>query len=666
MRTYRSLLWILSLSCLGNLATAVAQTTGQRGVRVDSTSKPSTPDLSGHYWALVIGEVHYKELPPLRTAGSDATEIAKVLQENYGFKTKLLLDATRDEILGALDDYRSSLQPDDNLLIAYSGHGLRDPQSDEAYWVPVDGQAHKTARWINATEITGETRAIAARHVLIISDSCYSGTLADERTFNSTVNDPHLRQLVLQKALEGKSRHLMSSGGDEPVSDDSAPGESSDHSVFANALLQGLREIVPNEFTGMELFYQWVHDPVAGQSKQQPEYDLIRDSGHNSGDFVFSRLMAPPPAPPPPFNFKKVFNQALVLEHHTRWADAAALLQKAEPQAKGKNLNDVMEHEAADFQNAKMYDQAAQQYQKLIAASPGNASYHSALATTYVSAGKMPDAEAECAKAGQSSPPDGTRCYLNLGAISNNSGKLDDAARAFRKAAQLDPKNAEASFEEGQALMGEATKGPGNNPVAPPGTVEALQTYLRLQPHGTHAKAAQAMLNSIQPPVQRTAPSALAESTGGGAGNRTVQASLNPAPKQAPQAKDLQDSSVAKPIQEPLPTSPPPSREVPGVGVPTVPAPKHLTKTFHLTHQHTMGSCEGDLTIGNGMIKYQASQQGGHSFEFPLEGVTYGSSKIGGGFYVRVRGGKLWELHADSLEDLREIFEILEHPADYK
>ncbi len=203
-------------------------------------------------------------------------------------------------------------------------------------------------------------------------------------------------------------------------------------------------------------------------------------------------------------NLKQVFDQGTALETQKQWAEAAAMMQKAEPLAakNPKNLTAVMEHEASDFQNAKMYDQAIAEYQKLIANDPANAGFHSNLGTAYASQGKTPEAEAECAKAGQLAPADGTRCYFNLGAIANNAGKMDDAASAFQKATQLDPKNADAFFLEGQALMGKATMGPDNKIVPAPGTVEALQTYLQLDPNGKYAATAQSMLQSIQGAVQ--------------------------------------------------------------------------------------------------------------------------------------------------------------------
>jgi tetratricopeptide (TPR) repeat protein len=201
-------------------------------------------------------------------------------------------------------------------------------------------------------------------------------------------------------------------------------------------------------------------------------------------------------------SLKQVFDQASALDGQKQYAEAAAMYQKAEPLAKGKNLGVVLEHEAVDFQNAKMYDQAIAIYQKLIAADPANASYHSNLGTVYAQMGKASDGEAECAKAAQAGPADGAKCYFNLGAIANNAGRMDDAAAAFKKCTDLDPKNADAFFLEGQSLMGKATMGADGKVVPAPGTLEALQAYLQLQPNGPHAPEAQGMIQSITGQVQ--------------------------------------------------------------------------------------------------------------------------------------------------------------------
>ena len=77
----------------------------------------------------------------------------------------------------------------------------------------------------------------------------------------------------------------MASGGNEPVSD-SGGGR---HSVFAAALLRGLREMKEPVFTAEELFRDYILEWVTGRSEQKPEYNQVRNSGHEGGDFIFVR-----------------------------------------------------------------------------------------------------------------------------------------------------------------------------------------------------------------------------------------------------------------------------------------------------------------------------------------------------------------------------------------
>lgn len=260
------------------LSNALAQQTS-RGV-ADSASASVTLE-PGPYYALVIGNNNYLHLNKLQTAVSDAQEMARVLHDTYGFTTRLLYNATRDDILTALVDYRRTLPPNSNLLIYYAGHGFDDRDAGEAYWLPIDAQKDNNENWISADDITRDVRTIASQHVLIISDSCYSGVLS--RDADAAIN-PRERGVFLAKMWSSKSRTLMASGGDEPVADGGGGG----HSVFANAVLQSLAQMAETEFTAGTLF-QHVQPMVAGRSEQLPQYNLIRNSGHSFGDFVFSR-----------------------------------------------------------------------------------------------------------------------------------------------------------------------------------------------------------------------------------------------------------------------------------------------------------------------------------------------------------------------------------------
>jgi hypothetical protein len=248
------------------------------------------PPLSdnGKYYAIVIGINKYQ--PPLSTLitpVNDARAIAAVLTESYGFQVKLLLnqDATRVNILDAIVQFRDTLNENDSLLIYYAGHGYSDHASDKAYWLPVDADSVYSSNRIIADELTTDVRVQNARHVLIISDSCYSGGLARDA---DTPTESAGRMVFLDRMYRSRSRTLMASGGDEPVSDSGTDG----HSVFAYAVLRSLQQAGQSVFTASDLFYSSVRQQVAGKSEQLPQYSIIRNSSHDDGDFVFVKKQA--------------------------------------------------------------------------------------------------------------------------------------------------------------------------------------------------------------------------------------------------------------------------------------------------------------------------------------------------------------------------------------
>jgi len=247
---------------------------------------------NGIYYALVIGIDDYPApLPKLKTAVHDAEAVGALLHDRYSFRVQYLLDrnATRFKILDALAKYRNTLSPNDNLLIYYAGHGFSDREAQKAYWLPVDADSETSPNRIIADDLTTGVRVLPSRHVLIISDSCYSGALS--RDADAPVPSGG-EAAFLNRMLRSRSRTLMASGGDEPVAD----GGDNGHSVFANAVLSALADESQPMFTASDLFYGSVRQQVAGKSEQLPQYSIIRNSDHDEGDFVFTRVVVLAPS----------------------------------------------------------------------------------------------------------------------------------------------------------------------------------------------------------------------------------------------------------------------------------------------------------------------------------------------------------------------------------
>jgi len=80
-----------------------------------------------------------------------------------------------------------------------------------------------------------------------------------------------------------KSRYIVSSGGDEPVSDGGGDG----HSIFARMLLTALENPPSSIFTIEQIFHSHLKQKVANKSLQTPQMHIIRNTGHDDGNFVF-------------------------------------------------------------------------------------------------------------------------------------------------------------------------------------------------------------------------------------------------------------------------------------------------------------------------------------------------------------------------------------------
>ena len=233
----------------------------------------------GAFHAVVIGNNDYADMTDLKTAVTDARAVGALLAEKYGFTVHVLENATRHSILQTLAELRASLSYQDNLLIYYAGHGFIDSVTERGYWLPVDAEPDNTANWVSNADITDLLKAIAARHILVIADSCYSGMLT--RSSVAQLETWENERAWLERVVKKRSRTALSSGGLEPVVD----GGGGRHSVFAKALLDALRD--NDRIIDAQSLFIPLRQRVVVNADQTPQYADIRLAGHEGGDFVF-------------------------------------------------------------------------------------------------------------------------------------------------------------------------------------------------------------------------------------------------------------------------------------------------------------------------------------------------------------------------------------------
>ena len=243
-----------------------------------TTANASIPNLDyGDYYALVIGNNEYQDLPKLESAVNDAKVVSTVLEVDYGFNVKLLENASRKDILRALKNLRQTVSAKDNILIYYAGHGWLDEETDDGYWLPVDSERDDDSNWIATDRVISQVKGMKAKHVMVVADSCFSGTIS--RGLKILERTPEWFATIVKK----KSRTALTSGGLEPVLDTVIEN----HSAFAYAFISLLEEN-DGVLDASQLFSQ-LRPKVMVNATQTPEYSNIHQAGHDGGDFLFVR-----------------------------------------------------------------------------------------------------------------------------------------------------------------------------------------------------------------------------------------------------------------------------------------------------------------------------------------------------------------------------------------
>jgi hypothetical protein len=260
------------------------------------------PVRFGRYHALLIGINRYREaspLPDLNGPVSDVDDLRALLTEQFGFHVTVLKDAeaTKEGILAAIRAYQkrpsrelpegvkhTPLGEDENLLVWYAGHGRQGEGDGQGYWLPY-GVSTDSASWLSFEEVRRELGRVAvdAAHVLLVSDSCFSGGLS------SDTQRAEAGQRPLDEILRSRSFQIITSGDLQVVTDVYKHG----NSPFASAFKASLRSIEHEVLvtgrpfkTASEIAAE-VRERVTGQTPTSGQVSIEGQEGA-PGEFAFA------------------------------------------------------------------------------------------------------------------------------------------------------------------------------------------------------------------------------------------------------------------------------------------------------------------------------------------------------------------------------------------
>jgi len=263
-----------------------------RGISLEPVSKKAvTPFNNGLYRALIIGNNNYRDedgrWKPLETAVADARAVKDLLQNTYGFSdVSILENATRRDVLQAFEKLSQKVLPNDNVLVYYAGHGFMESDTQRGFWVPVDAKGSDNTTFLRNSTIRDELTTLAsrARHTLLVSDSCFSGSLLRRGTRG--ISEAPDSEQYYKKVSNKKSVQIMAAGGLEYVDD---KYKSSDHSPFTYFFLNELKNNDRAMLTLSELSTN-VEKAVANNVDQVPESGVLQGAGDELGEFIFIKM----------------------------------------------------------------------------------------------------------------------------------------------------------------------------------------------------------------------------------------------------------------------------------------------------------------------------------------------------------------------------------------
>ena len=226
--------------------------------------------------ALLFGNSRYQSpIPSLLSPSRDVDQVAASLGQKLGFEVRVIKNATKADMVRAVAALAREVGSADSVFVYYAGHGYLMDDTNMGYWIPVDGSVKTAAQWISNTDISKLLGAIPARQLMLVSDSCFSGSLAREQAVSA---GPRTRQELLRK----RSVIVLSSGGEEPVSDEGKDG----HSVFAWHFLRSIGQL-DGTTIGFDV-YKVVRKGVSEDTPQQPQYGAVVSAGHEAGgEYLF-------------------------------------------------------------------------------------------------------------------------------------------------------------------------------------------------------------------------------------------------------------------------------------------------------------------------------------------------------------------------------------------
>ena len=211
-----------------------AQSTVDTKIAVNSMTDTKT-------FAIIICNENYDDEEKVPYAKNDGEVFKIYCQKTLGIperQIRFVSDATLNKmnreinwLKGVLDTFDGEAR----AIIYYSGHGIPDEKSKEAYLLPVDGSSKDTSTGISTKSLYDKLKAMNSKSIIVFLDACFSGAKRD----GSMLIQSRGTALKAKKDPVGDNTVVFSAAqGDETA----FPYRSKQHGMFTYFLLEKMQQ----------------------------------------------------------------------------------------------------------------------------------------------------------------------------------------------------------------------------------------------------------------------------------------------------------------------------------------------------------------------------------------------------------------------------------------
>lgn len=230
---------------------------------------PESGKKNSNTFAFIVANENYKNVANVASALHDGQTFAEYCEKTLGIpkaQIVFLTDATSGDFWSEYENLKGRIanrQEDIDVILFYSGHGLPDNDTKEAYLMPVDAQPQHSRTMIKLQEVYDGLGKLPNASVYAFMDACFSGSSRESGQKDTPV--VAARGVALRhKDVEPSGNVFVLSAADAQQT--AFPYEDKDHGMFTYWLLKKLQESKGN--ATLEDIAKFVKDNVSATSQE--------------------------------------------------------------------------------------------------------------------------------------------------------------------------------------------------------------------------------------------------------------------------------------------------------------------------------------------------------------------------------------------------------------